>query len=90
MTPGKATVGVKRSGVNVWNMMTLDARRGIVYMAFGAPAIHRFGGDRHGTNLFSDAIVAADAANAELSYHPFSPSPARAGYPCRNPKCRDG
>jgi quinoprotein glucose dehydrogenase len=60
---------VKRSGVNVWNMMTVDSQRGIVYMAFGAPAIDRFGGDRHGANLFSDSIVAADAATGKYLWH---------------------
>ena len=72
-------LGVKRSGVNVWNMMTLDARRGIVYMAFGAPAIDRFGGDRHGANLFSDAIVAADAANAGMALPSFFTSSSVGG-----------
>ena len=60
---------VKRSGVNVWNMMTVDAKRGIVYMAFGAPTVDRYGGDRHGTNLFSDSVVAADAATGKYLWH---------------------
>ena len=59
----------KRSGVNVWNMMTVDEQRGIVYMPFGAPAFDRFGGDRHGANLFSDTLVAADAATGKYLWH---------------------
>src|SRR5579872_2686878 len=38
----------KRSGVNVWGLMTVDAERGIVYMPFGAPSTDRYGGDRVG------------------------------------------
>ncbi len=33
--------------------MTVDAERGILYMPFAAPAFDRYGGDRHGDNLFS-------------------------------------
>ena len=43
----------RRSGVNVWGFMTVDAERGILYMPFAAPAFDRYGGDRHGDNLFS-------------------------------------
>ena len=29
----------KRSGVNVWALMSVDAERGIAYLPFGAPAV---------------------------------------------------
>jgi len=45
----------QRSGVNVWNMLTVDAERGIAYLPFGAPTFDRYGGDHKGTNLFSDS-----------------------------------
>jgi quinoprotein glucose dehydrogenase len=60
---------VKRSGTNVWNVVTVDQKRGIVYMPFGAPALDRFGGDRHGDNLFGNALVAADAATGKYLWH---------------------
>lgn len=60
---------VKRSGVNVWNIVTVDQARGIVYMPFGAPAFDRYGGDRHGANLFANALVAADAATGKYLWH---------------------
>jgi quinoprotein glucose dehydrogenase len=50
-----------RSGANVWAFMTVDARRGILYMPIGAPTYDRWGGDRKGANLFSSSIVAVDA-----------------------------
>jgi quinoprotein glucose dehydrogenase len=50
-----------RSGVNVWGFMTVDAKRGVVYMPFGAPTWDRYGGDRKGANLYSSSLVAADA-----------------------------
>ena len=60
---------VKRSGVNVWGLMTVDIARGIVYMPFGAPATDRYGGDRPGDNLFSSSVVAADANTGKYLWH---------------------
>ena len=58
-----------RAGVNVWGHMTLDAKRGIVYMPFGAPNNDRVGVDRPGDNLFGSSIVAADAATGKYLWH---------------------
>jgi quinoprotein glucose dehydrogenase len=60
---------VKRSGVNVWGLITVDTQRGIVYMPFGAPATDRWGGDRPGDNLFSTSVVAADANTGKYLWH---------------------
>ena len=58
-----------RSGVNNWGFMTADAARGIVYVAFGAPSWDRYGGDRHGANLYSTAVVALDARTGKRLWH---------------------
>jgi quinoprotein glucose dehydrogenase len=58
-----------RSGVNVWNMNTVDVQRGIAYLAIAAPAVDKDGSDRHGLNLFSDAIVAVDAMTGKYLWH---------------------
>jgi quinoprotein glucose dehydrogenase len=58
-----------RTGVNVWGFMTVDVDRGIVYMPFGAPSWDRYGGDRHGNNLFSTSLVAADANTGAYLWH---------------------
>jgi quinoprotein glucose dehydrogenase len=49
--------------------MTVDVKRGIVYMPFGAPATDRYGGDRPRDNLFSSSIVAADANTGKYLWH---------------------
>jgi quinoprotein glucose dehydrogenase len=59
----------RRSGTNVWNVVTVDQKRGVVYMPFGAPALDRYGGDRHGANLFGNALVAADANTGRYLWH---------------------
>ena len=59
----------RRSGVNVWGFMTVDVERGILYIPFAAPAFDRYGGDRHGDNLFGSSIVAADARTGRYLWH---------------------
>jgi quinoprotein glucose dehydrogenase len=59
----------QRSGVNVWNMLTVDAQRGIAYLPFGAPTFDRYGGDHKGANLFSDSVVAVDANTGKYLWH---------------------
>ncbi|HEY4172478.1 MAG TPA: PQQ-binding-like beta-propeller repeat protein, partial [Rhodopila sp.] len=59
----------QRSGVNVWTFLVLDEKRGILYMPFGAPTFDRWGGDRKGANLFSDSIVAVNAATGKYLWH---------------------
>ncbi|HYJ36399.1 MAG TPA: PQQ-binding-like beta-propeller repeat protein, partial [Rhizomicrobium sp.] len=59
----------QRSGVNVWNQLTVDAKRGIAYLPFGAPTFDRYGGDHKGLNLFSDSLVAVDANSGKYLWH---------------------
>ncbi len=58
-----------RSGVNVWGFLTVDEKRGIVYMPFGAPSVDQYGGDRAGDNLFSTSLVAANANTGKYLWH---------------------
>ena len=59
----------QRSGVNVWNMLTVDAKRGIAYLPFAAPTFDRYGGDHNGLNLFSDSLVAVNADTGKYLWH---------------------
>lgn len=58
-----------RAGVNVWNMIAVDERRGIAYLPFGAPAYDRDGRDRAGDGLYGNAVVAVDAATGKYLWH---------------------
>ena len=58
-----------RSGVNVWMVPIADVKRGIVYLSFGAPTIDRWGGDRHGANLFANEVVAVDGETGKYLWH---------------------
>jgi quinoprotein glucose dehydrogenase len=59
-----------RSGVNVWGWyMTLEEKTGTLYMPFGSPAGNYWGGDRPGTNLFGNSVVAVDALTGKLKWY---------------------
>ena len=58
-----------RTGVNVWGFLTVDEKRGIVYMPFGAPSVDQYGGDRVGDDLFGTSLVAADANTGKYLWH---------------------
>lgn len=59
----------QRSGVNQWNMSTVDEARGIAYLSFGAPTYDRYGGDHLGDNLYSSSVVAVNAATGKYLWH---------------------
>lgn len=59
----------RRSGVNVWNLMSVDRERGIAFLPFAAPAYDRIGVDRKGANLFSSTLVAVDVRTGRYLWH---------------------
>jgi quinoprotein glucose dehydrogenase len=59
----------ERSGVNVWTFPVADEQRGIVYLPIGAPTFDRWGGDREGINLYSNSVVAVEAATGKYLWH---------------------
>ncbi len=65
--PGDSWKG--RSGTNVWGFMTVDEKRGIAYLPFGAPAYDRYGGDRPGDDLFDTSLVAVDVNTGKYLWH---------------------
>ena len=60
---------VKRSGVNVWTGVILDATRGIAYLPFSAPTFDQSGNDRKTPSLFSNSLVAVNAATGKYLWH---------------------
>jgi quinoprotein glucose dehydrogenase len=58
-----------RSGTNCWGFMTVDVRRGILYVPLGSPTDDFYGADRHGDNLYGNSLVALDAATGKLKWH---------------------
>lgn len=46
---------------NNWSGMTVDSKRGVVYVPTGSAVFDFYGGDRIGNDLFADTLLALDA-----------------------------
>jgi quinoprotein glucose dehydrogenase len=58
-----------QGGVHNWNEMTVDEKRGIVYIPFGSPRYDFYGANRPGQNLFGNTLVALDARTGKRLWH---------------------
>ncbi|WP_149274261.1 outer membrane protein assembly factor BamB family protein [Pareuzebyella sediminis] len=56
-------------GANAWAGMTLDKKRGIVYVPTGSASFDFWGGNRHGENLFANCILALHADTGKPVWH---------------------
>jgi quinoprotein glucose dehydrogenase len=70
--PGHETweTGTARSGAaNVWSTITADPARGLVFLPVSTPSPDFYGGERPGANLYSDSVVALEAATGRVRWH---------------------
>lgn len=56
-------------GANCWAGMALDEKRGIIYVPTGSATPDFYGGNRKGSNLFANSILALDAATGKYIWH---------------------
>lgn len=56
-------------GTNSWAGMSLDEKRGLVFIPTGSPAFDFYGGTRKGQNLFGNCLLAIEAATGKLVWH---------------------
>ena len=56
-------------GANSWAGMSVDRKRGIVYVPTGSAAFDFYGGNRKGDNLFANSLIALNAATGERIWH---------------------
>lgn len=56
-------------GANSWSELSLDERRGIVYIPTASPKYNFYGADRRGANLFGDCLLALDARTGKRLWH---------------------
>jgi quinoprotein glucose dehydrogenase len=54
---------------NNWMGMSLDPKRGIVYVPTGSAAFDFYGGDRVGDNLFANSLIAINAETGQRIWH---------------------
>ena len=56
-------------GANDWGGMSVDEKRGMVFLATGSPSYDFYGADRKGENLFGNCVVALDARTGKHIWH---------------------
>ena len=56
-------------GVNTWGEISVDEKRGIAYFPLGSPTYDYYGGDRIGSNLYGNCILALDARTGKRIWH---------------------
>ena len=56
-------------GANAWSGLSLDVRRGIVFVPTASPKYNFYGADRTGANLFGDCLLALNARTGKLIWY---------------------
>lgn len=56
-------------GVNCWAGLSIDTKRGMVFLALGSPSYDYYATDRKGENLFGNCVLALDAATGQYKWH---------------------
>ena len=60
---------LKVGGANSWSGMSLDEKRGMVFVPTGSASYDFWGGNRKGKNLFANCILALDAETGKRKWH---------------------
>src|SRR6478609_416470 len=72
-TPGNETWGngwKGRAGTNMWGFQApVDLAQGVVIIPLGSPAPNYWGGERPGSNLFGNSLVALDYHTGQYKWH---------------------
>lgn len=56
-------------GVNDWGGLSLDAKKGIIFIATGSPSPQFYGADRVGKDLFANSVIALNASTGKLIWY---------------------
>lgn len=59
----------KVGGVNNWAGMSIDSKRGMVFLGLGSPSYDFYAKDRNGANLYGNCVLALNAATGEHIWH---------------------
>ncbi len=57
------------SGTDVWGLMTVDVERGTLFVPVSKAGGDYWGGNNHGNNLYSDCLIAIDAATGKMKWY---------------------
>ncbi len=67
--PKEAYTNTEVGAANNWAGMAIDRERAIVFVPTGSPAFDFYGGNRLGSNLFANCLLALDARTGKRLWH---------------------
>lgn len=67
--PKDAYKNTSMGAANNWSGMSVDKKRGIIYVPTGSAAFDFYGGNRKGKNLFANCLLALDARTGKRLWH---------------------
>ena len=59
----------RTGAANVWSVMSVDAKRNLIFLPTSCPSPDFYGGERAGNNLYSNAVVALHAATGKVAWY---------------------
>jgi len=59
----------RTGAANVWSIISADTQRDLIFLPTSSPSPDYYGGERKGSNLYADSIVALRASTGKLVWH---------------------
>lgn len=56
-------------GANAWSILSVDSQRGLVFVPTGSASPDYYGGERKGSNLYANSVVALRAETGKVVWH---------------------
>lgn len=60
--------GQRTGAANAWSIISVDPRRGLVFIPTGSASPDYFGGERPGNDLYADSLVVLHAATGKMAW----------------------
>lgn len=60
---------LRTGAANVWSVMSVDARRNLIFLPTSCPSPDFYGGERRGDNLYSNSVVALHALTGKIAWY---------------------
>ncbi len=59
----------RTGGANAWSVISADPERGLVFVPTSSPSPDFYGGERRGSNVYANSVVALRAATGKVAWH---------------------
>ena len=65
----KAGSAARTGAANVWSVISVDARRNLIFLPTSCPSPDFYGGERRGDNLYSNSVVALHGSTGKVAWY---------------------